>query len=1067
VIIVLLVPSLIVAESVSNSSEVPSTLLFRTLRGRSDSSLSSLSSTTLSVSSIVSEPLTPGSDTKVLLFVQLEGPVTSGIKSSIAEIAGTNLGPYIPLNTFLLVGDYSVYSRLLDARGVKWVGSFSTSVKLAPEILSISSSGKSTVKLVASFLPVSPKRVLSTLREIGVRWANQTNANRDKSASAARFLVLSENMLQLTNVPSTLAVTVAFWIADNVPDVHWVEPVVPVKLMNTFESGIIMSGDPTVHDMWTAGLTGTNQIIAVQDSGLDYDSCFFRDPTQAVSFWPEQPNFGHRKVVIYVPASSNNPSYFEDASADAGLGHGTHVAGIVAGRMFSSENERGIAYNAKLAIFDVFGSTDTDGDIPASLNMESALEDFGAAIQSNSWGCGSTDPSCFTYDQRCALIDLFTYNHDEFLPVYAAGNLGESGSSTVVNPCLAKNTLCVGATSVTADSVPSWSSRGPTIEDGRFKPDVLASGSNVVSARSDGVANSLNCDTTTKSGTSMAAPLAAGAVALIRQYFSDGFYPWGSANTTTAFIPPASLLKAMVIHSGSSIDRTSTPDYSQGFGLIQLDSALYFPTSAFKLHVVHGSSVATMSDYKLCIHVRSRQRPLKVTLVWTDYPATAGSAQALVNDLDLQVWMHVTPGAVLYPNGRDTADRVNNVEQVYSDWPDRGLYTIIVRGRNVPEGDLQKFSLVVTGLFEISRSCPTVPASTNPTAAYPPSNTTLSPSLIVFEPPNPEDDVTRTPAPVRVVMAPSTSSGEFPLSMNALIGVTAGGGIFIAVLLVAAYAYVRSRSARSQRMVAPQSQAQPRAGPRRSLPSLSPNPSPVPPTPVSPDRMFYSPNEWGVDNRRKSQPASDVNIAEFENTTSTIAASGSGPTAPPFLESSVTSPRRALLDEEADVGSPKRRNRRRTNPEEDIAILTASALSSSSSSSSSAEPTVSESRTSSQQSNGSRRGHLSSRPPPLSMEPAVLTSDSGGIAAAPRPGGPRRSSYQPTPPLLPIVAPPPENSSRPTPKKLSSPPGHSKRPPVLSSIVIPSIENETGSSRRQALVLSDVSRPPSPKHAFL
>ena len=58
-------------------------------------------------------------------------------------------------------------------------------------------------------------------------------------------------------------------------------------------------------------------------------------------------------------------------------------------------------------------------------------------------------------------------------------------------------------------------------------------------------------------GTSMAAPGAAGAALLVRQYFVDGFYPTGAANAPDGFDPTAAMVKAMLINSGTPVDVTA------------------------------------------------------------------------------------------------------------------------------------------------------------------------------------------------------------------------------------------------------------------------------------------------------------------------------------------------------------------------------------------------------------------------------------------------------------------------------------------------------------------------------
>src|SRR5439155_8167524 len=115
---------------------------------------------------------------------------------------------------------------------------------------------------------------------------------------------------------------------------------------------------------------------------------------------------------------------------------------------------------------------------------------------------------------------------------------GNSGSSlqTVGAPATAKDCLAVGATSngsLGSNTIASFSSRGPT-SDGRRKPDIVAPGVSIVSASGDASHTTNNCATKTLSGTSMATPTAAGGATLLRQYFTDGFYPSGAKTASDA-----------------------------------------------------------------------------------------------------------------------------------------------------------------------------------------------------------------------------------------------------------------------------------------------------------------------------------------------------------------------------------------------------------------------------------------------------------------------------------------------------------------------------------------------------
>lgn len=123
----------------------------------------------------------------------------------------------------------------------------------------------------------------------------------------------------------------------------------------------------------------------------------------------------------------------------------------------------------------------------------------------------------------------------------------------------------------------SSSGRGPSLDDGRIKPDLVVPGEEILSAHAPGVdasgdliptqpgycgipsptvartlSESQNVALTIKSGTSMATPLAAGAVEKIRQYFVQGYYPSGSAGGVR-IDPDESLLRAVILASAKPL----------------------------------------------------------------------------------------------------------------------------------------------------------------------------------------------------------------------------------------------------------------------------------------------------------------------------------------------------------------------------------------------------------------------------------------------------------------------------------------------------------------------------------
>ncbi|MCX7830815.1 MAG: S8 family serine peptidase, partial [Acidobacteria bacterium] len=140
----------------------------------------------------------------------------------------------------------------------------------------------------------------------------------------------------------------------------------------------------------------------------------------------------------------------------------------------------GMAPNAKL-IFQDAGLENTGCLNGLSNDFQLIFKqayDAGARIHSNSWG--SSLGAIYDGDSRSA--DIFSYNNDDFLFFFAAGNRGAYGNYTVNTPATAKNVVAVGATtngSAGSNAIASFSSKGPC-KDGRLKPDVVAPGQYIV-----------------------------------------------------------------------------------------------------------------------------------------------------------------------------------------------------------------------------------------------------------------------------------------------------------------------------------------------------------------------------------------------------------------------------------------------------------------------------------------------------------------------------------------------------------------------------------------------------------
>lgn len=240
-------------------------------------------------------------------------------------------------------------------------------------------------------------------------------------------------------------------------------------------------------------LTGKGVKVGILDTGID----------------PRHPDLSGKLLQFkdFTSAQSKDPS--------DGHGHGTHVAGTIAGSG-TSGTSIGIAPQASLIIGKIFDSRggSTDEQIVAGMQWMADPDgnpdtnDFPQLV-SNSWGDsdGYADK-----DPKDMLFCQITSNWVKLgiLPVFAAGNDGPSGG-TVGTPGGCPMTLTVGATDA-RDNLAIFSSRGPAKwkTGNLMKPDLSAPGVDVVSSKPGGGYQRM-------SGTSMATPHVAGVMAILFQ----------------------------------------------------------------------------------------------------------------------------------------------------------------------------------------------------------------------------------------------------------------------------------------------------------------------------------------------------------------------------------------------------------------------------------------------------------------------------------------------------------------------------------------------------------------------
>jgi hypothetical protein len=124
-----------------------------------------------------------------------------------------------------------------------------------------------------------------------------------------------------------------------------------IETLNKLATGIVQSGSSTSTPFYDVGLDGLGQVVALSDTGIDTDSCYFWDSRKEILKDKSGIfNLDIRKVVQYVALGDDKEN---------GGGHGSHVAGTIAGRratdgkVESDGDGDGVARAAKLAFFDI------------------------------------------------------------------------------------------------------------------------------------------------------------------------------------------------------------------------------------------------------------------------------------------------------------------------------------------------------------------------------------------------------------------------------------------------------------------------------------------------------------------------------------------------------------------------------------------------------------------------------------------------------------------------------------------------------------------------------------------
>jgi subtilase family protein len=623
---------------------------------------------------------------KKAMLVQFRASLNEPDVARLKAAYGVRLDRFVPNFSFLERLDDDTAARLRADFLVRTCVLLDPALKLASWI----PAGTTPLDLIATlFDDADPAAVTAALGALGARDVVLTD---DRLLGGSRYadFILDDR----AKLPQVAAIG----------DVVLVEPVperdvTDIPAAEVFQSGLAGLNTDTI---WEHELHGEKQIIGFTDKGhIDLNHCFFNDPDNS------KPDEDHRKVVAMFDQNEPEPG--------AGLSeHFMFVAGIAVGDSLDKNGKggghehRGGAWAARIACQSV-----DDMFRPRALKFLEILDrlkDAGAFIHSNSWA--GLIPQ---YTADAVGADTFSFENEEHVVIAAAANSTDRGTGNGA-PGIAKNVLCVAASQGPPDQMNFGSGKsGPTL-DGRRKPDLMAVGNGIQSASLKRKSTALYCEVgpffknPDAAATSWATANAAAAATLVRQYFKEGWYPFGEKRDDRRITPTGALIRAVLLNS--TTDMTGIPGYPsdvEGWGQIHLDLTLVFKEGRARRLLVNdvrnSAGLAQGTSASQRFFVGNDHERLKITLVWTDPPAAESSTQPSRNVLKLVAQDPLgirylgndfdTAAGVSREGGTGPQDRLNNVQMIVVDKPFTGPWTITVSGTVV--FGKQGYALVVTG----------------------------------------------------------------------------------------------------------------------------------------------------------------------------------------------------------------------------------------------------------------------------------------------------------------------------------------------------------------------------------
>ncbi|UCH90114.1 MAG: S8 family serine peptidase [Thermoplasmata archaeon] len=406
------------------------------------------------------------------------------------------------------------------------------------------------------------------------------------------------------------------------PELKWLEPNWEIQHDMELSTSVVNASRTWSREIidvngYSQPVDGTGVTVVVVDTGIDAGH-------------PDL-DYGEKTIINQFLDREGGFSWVEQENTDLYYGHGTHVAGTVAGNGDASAgSRRGVAPGANLIGVTIYNPTAGDYLVGLEWVYEHSRPNsnpYNIRVATNSWHTVETE-----YDPESALSQIImklSYENN-VVSTWSAGNEGRtSPEGEEITTSKEGNTpvaVMVAAYERDGSAVTDFSSRGQVGLNHTY-PDIGAPGRSIwsTSARRTVISGGTYFGGNTNpyylaiSGTSMSTPHVAGLVALLYQacpslsvssrhedYSGDDDSWWTNPETliheaewiieaSATYLDPSEETGVPAQDNSTGMDGRPI-DYAQGYGIVDVEKAVGIALTLERLRAMHPDKTITVAD---------------------------------------------------------------------------------------------------------------------------------------------------------------------------------------------------------------------------------------------------------------------------------------------------------------------------------------------------------------------------------------------------------------------------------------------------------------------------------------